>query len=197
MKKSQSNSKITQVSKEKSTSKNKDTKEVSQPKSAVAKKNSGIQIPSKAASNTNISQVSKVGGKAGYSSVSKEKSAGKQAKSDSNISSVVGYRGKTKSPEISTKKQVKEEPKKMPIKRRDALKEADIDKIRNLSKSTKKESEVKVVDSAKKPTGRGRPHVDKSQSQGKDQVNILNNFFYFIFLPLTNVFNINLFVLRY
>lgn len=168
MKKAQT--KNIQVSKGKSGSKAKDTKEPSQGKSSVSKKNIGIAITSKAASNTNISSVSKAAGKAGYSSVSKEKSTGKQAKSDNNISNLVGNRFKTKSPENFKKKDVKQDNKKLPPKRRDALKDADVDKIRSLSKNVKKEPEVKISISAGKTSARGRANVDNSQSLGKEQV---------------------------
>jgi len=168
MKKTQN--KNTQVSKEKSASKVKDTKATSQGRSSGFQKNSGKPIPSKAASNINISSVTKATGKAGDSSVSKAKSAGKQKKSDNNISSVVGNRSNTKSPENSKKKELKEDTKKIPIKRRNALTDSDLDKIRSLSKNAKKEPEVKISDSAAKTSGRGRPTVETSQSKGKNQV---------------------------
>jgi hypothetical protein len=168
MKKAQN--KNTQVSKEKSASKVKDTKATTQGKSTGSNKNSEKPIPSKAASNTNISSVTKATGKARDSSVSKPKSAGKQKKSDNNISSVFGNRSNIKSPENSKKKETKEDSKKVPIKRRNALTDSDVDKIRSLSKKTKNEPEVKISDSAAKTSGRGRPTVETSQSKGKNQV---------------------------
>jgi hypothetical protein len=169
---------ITQASKEKSSTKQKDTKEASQTKSNALKKNQGITILSKSASNVNVSSVSKAAGKPGYSWVSKDKSAGRQAKSDNYISAAVGNRPKTKSPQKFKKAEANEDKSKLPLKRRDALKDSEVQKVRSLAKNVKKQQqlEVKVSDSSVKATARGR-EAESSLSKGKEQqVNLLFGF---------------------
>lgn len=168
MKKSQNRN--TQEINKKSTSKNKETKESNKGKIRVTKKSSSEITPAKVVSNTNISVANNFPKKAGYSSVSKEKSSGKQAKLENPISNKVGNRAKNKSPEISEKIELKNEKINSTQKRRDALKDADEKKIRSLSKKVLKETTNKFTDPSLKESGRTKAKLTISKREGNEKV---------------------------
>jgi len=168
MKKSQT--KNTQENNKKSTSKNKETKESNRGKNNVSKKSSSEITPAKVVSNTNISITSNFPKKAGYSSVSKEKSSGKQAKLDNLLSNKVGNRTENKSPEFLEKNELKLEKINSSNKRRDAIKVADEKKIRNLSKKVSKENLNKFTDSSVKESGKTKTKLIISKREGNEKV---------------------------
>lgn len=126
-------------------------------KSNIGKSN--IVEPKSTSGKKNLAR-SKTSERAGYSSVSKDKSSAKSLKTEKDNPSQSALKTRVKSPHQQVAKVLKSKIQSSSLKRRNALKPEEVNKIKSLSKETKRDGNVKLHKSSdrvskKNSTGRG------------------------------------------